>query len=165
MDAFTGRTQLVHTNLGVFIQLVYCLIVFESLSTYASHGACYNYFRRFFLSRVARTKRRWQKCRRSLRSGASTAARCVCLCVRLKEHYASYEPSLCQLKSKYEVAMKEKMLTKLERDRAVGQVKGLKTTLRSVEQRGTGAPGEGRGEGVGGEGAGGEGVRGEGAGG
>jgi len=29
--------------------------------------------------------------------------------------------------------MKEKMLTKLERDRAIGQVQGLKNTLKSVE--------------------------------
>lgn len=44
------------------------------------------------------------------------------LLCRLKEHYASYEPTLTTLKQKYEVALKEKMLTKLERDRAVGQV-------------------------------------------
>lgn len=42
---------------------------------------------------------------------------------RLKKHYGSYEPTLRQLKQKYELAMKEKMLTRLERDRAVGQVK------------------------------------------
>ena len=53
---------------------------------------------------------------------------------RLKNHYSSYEPTLRQLKQKYETAMKEKMLTKLERDRAVGQVQGLKSTLRNMEQ-------------------------------
>ena len=53
---------------------------------------------------------------------------------RLKNHYASYEPTLRQLKQKYETAMKEKMLTKLERDRAVGQVQGLKSTLKNMEQ-------------------------------
>ena len=52
---------------------------------------------------------------------------------RLKKHYSSYEPTLRELKQKYETAMKEKMLTKLERDRAVGQVQGLKNTLKSVE--------------------------------
>jgi hypothetical protein len=41
---------------------------------------------------------------------------------RLKNHYSLYEPTLKHLKQKYETAMKEKMLTKLERDRAVGQV-------------------------------------------
>ncbi|KAK2140802.1 hypothetical protein LSH36_1240g00010 [Paralvinella palmiformis] len=52
---------------------------------------------------------------------------------RLKKHYSSYEPTLRELKQKYETAMKEKMLTKLERDRAIGQVQGLKNTLKSVE--------------------------------
>ena len=52
---------------------------------------------------------------------------------RLKRHYAQFEPTLQQLKSKYEVAMKEKMLARLERDRAVGQVSGLQSTLKSVE--------------------------------
>ena len=63
---------------------------------------------------------------------------CICyLCIfaRLKKHYSSYEPTLRQLKQKYESAMKEKMLTKLERDRAVGQVQGLKNTLRNMEQQ------------------------------
>ena len=44
---------------------------------------------------------------------------------RMKQHYASYEPTLKALQNKYESAMKEKMLTKLERDRAVGQIQGL----------------------------------------
>ena len=74
---------------------------------------------------------------------------------RLKRHYAQFEPTLQQLKSKYEVAMKEKMLARLERDRAVGQVSGLQSTLKSVEtikgsagsvsrgkERGTGREGE-----------------------
>ena len=52
---------------------------------------------------------------------------------RLKKHYKQYEPTLQQLKKKYEVAMKEKMLSKLECDRAVGQVSGLQNTLRSME--------------------------------
>lgn len=52
---------------------------------------------------------------------------------RLKRHYAQYEPTLQQLKKKYEVAMKEKMLSKLEKDRAVGQVAGLQSTLKSME--------------------------------
>ncbi|WAR05260.1 SPG16-like protein [Mya arenaria] len=51
----------------------------------------------------------------------------------LKRHYTQYEPTLQQLKKKYEVAMKEKMLSKLERDRAMGQVTGLQSTLKSME--------------------------------
>lgn len=59
---------------------------------------------------------------------------------RLKRHYAQYEPTLQQLKKKYEVAMKEKMLSKLERDRAMGQVTGLQSTLKSMESfKGTSA--------------------------
>ena len=42
---------------------------------------------------------------------------------RLKRHYGSYEPTLQQLKQKYEAVMKERMLAKLERDRAVNQVR------------------------------------------
>ena len=57
----------------------------------------------------------------------------VCQPIRLKRHYAQYEPTLQQLKKKYEVAMKEKMLSKLEKDRAVGQVSGLQSTLKSME--------------------------------
>jgi len=47
---------------------------------------------------------------------------------RLKQHYESYEPTLKALRNKYEAAMKEKMLTKLERDRAVAQIEGLQST-------------------------------------
>ncbi|XP_074652533.1 sperm-associated antigen 16 protein-like [Tubulanus polymorphus] len=56
---------------------------------------------------------------------------------RIKKHYSSYEPALQQLKNKYEVAMKEKMLTKLERDRAVGQVVGLQSTIKSISTGGS----------------------------
>ena len=51
---------------------------------------------------------------------------------KLRKHYDSYEPALQHLKKKYEVAMREKMLSKLERDRALGQVSGLQATLKSV---------------------------------
>jgi WD40 repeat protein len=40
---------------------------------------------------------------------------------RLKKHYASYEPLLEQYKSKYELAMKEKMLMRLDRDRQLAK--------------------------------------------
>lgn len=43
----------------------------------------------------------------------------------LRQHYESYEPALKALQHKYELAMKEKMLTKLERDRAIGQMEGM----------------------------------------
>jgi WD40 repeat protein len=41
---------------------------------------------------------------------------------RLKGHYESYEPMLRQLQAKYETAMKEKMLIKLERDKLASRV-------------------------------------------
>lgn len=34
---------------------------------------------------------------------------------RLKDHYAKYEPTILELKRKYETAMKEKMMATLER--------------------------------------------------
>ncbi|XP_057293949.1 sperm-associated antigen 16 protein-like [Hydractinia symbiolongicarpus] len=46
---------------------------------------------------------------------------------RLRQHYQLYEPTLKALRYKYEAAMKEKMLTKLERDRAVAQIEGLQS--------------------------------------
>ncbi|XP_029461985.1 sperm-associated antigen 16 protein [Rhinatrema bivittatum] len=52
---------------------------------------------------------------------------------RLKIHYSSYEPLLRQLHEKYETLLRQKMLTTLERDRAVGQITGLQATLRSLE--------------------------------
>uniref|UniRef100_A0A8C4RY70 Sperm-associated antigen 16 protein n=1 Tax=Erpetoichthys calabaricus TaxID=27687 RepID=A0A8C4RY70_ERPCA len=52
---------------------------------------------------------------------------------RVKKHYASYEPALKQLNDKYKTALKQKMLTSLERDRAVAEVTGLQATLRNVK--------------------------------
>ncbi|KAI8591509.1 WD40-repeat-containing domain protein [Geranomyces variabilis] len=49
---------------------------------------------------------------------------------RLKKHYESYEPMLKAMQTKYEVAMKEKMLMRLERDRLAGKVVALESTLR-----------------------------------
>uniref|UniRef100_A0A8B9NLR2 Uncharacterized protein n=1 Tax=Accipiter nisus TaxID=211598 RepID=A0A8B9NLR2_9AVES len=46
----------------------------------------------------------------------------ICDIKRLKAHYASYEPVLKQLTEKYQTTLRQKMLTSLERDRAVGQV-------------------------------------------
>jgi len=37
---------------------------------------------------------------------------------RLKRHYEQYEPALQELKDKYELAMKEKMLARLARERS-----------------------------------------------
>jgi hypothetical protein len=40
----------------------------------------------------------------------------------LKKHYQGYEPTLKQLQQKYEIAMKEKMLRKIEVDRLATKV-------------------------------------------
>lgn len=45
-----------------------------------------------------------------------------CFC-RLKLHYASYEPTIRVLHEKHHALLKEKMLTSLEKDRAVGKVR------------------------------------------
>ncbi|KAJ9532037.1 flagellar WD repeat-containing protein Pf20 [Haematococcus lacustris] len=50
---------------------------------------------------------------------------------RLKEHFAKYEPTILELKRKYEAAMKEKMLSQLERDKLISRVEAAEATLRS----------------------------------
>ena len=44
---------------------------------------------------------------------------------RLKNHYSNFEPMLQMMRAKYETAMKEKMLMKLERDRLSSRVAAL----------------------------------------
>jgi len=51
---------------------------------------------------------------------------------RLKRHYEQYEPTLTELRHKYEVAMKEKMLMRLERDRFVTKAESLDEQLRQM---------------------------------
>jgi len=52
---------------------------------------------------------------------------------RLKKHYEAYEPTIAELKDKYEAAMKEKMLMRLERDRTKAKVKALETQLAALQ--------------------------------
>eukprot|EP00899_Mesostigma_viride_P007917 jgi/Mesvir1/17126/Mv07558-RA.1 len=52
---------------------------------------------------------------------------------RLKKHYAQYEPTVVELKAKYEAAMKERMLMRLERDRLQAKVAALEATLQQAE--------------------------------
>ncbi|GLI70980.1 hypothetical protein VaNZ11_016084 [Volvox africanus] len=47
---------------------------------------------------------------------------------RLKEHYAKYEPTILELKKKYEVLMKEKMMACLERDKLAAKVESLEAS-------------------------------------
>lgn len=52
---------------------------------------------------------------------------------RLKRHYEQYEPTLTELRHKYEVAMKEKMLMRLERDRHMSKAESLQKQLSQVQ--------------------------------
>ncbi|KAH9588540.1 Sperm-associated antigen 16 protein, variant 3 [Schistosoma haematobium] len=55
---------------------------------------------------------------------------------RVKEHYAEYEPILRLLRQKYETAIKEKTLHRIERDKAMNQVEGLRHALTSLQKLG-----------------------------
>ncbi|NXJ04542.1 SPG16 protein, partial [Odontophorus gujanensis] len=59
--------------------------------------------------------------------------RLICDIKRLKAHYTSYQPMLQQLTEKYQSALRQKMLTSLERDRAVRQVTDLQATLHNLQ--------------------------------
>jgi hypothetical protein len=52
---------------------------------------------------------------------------------RLKRHYEQYEPTLTELRHKYEVAMKEKMLMRLERDRHSSKAESLQKQLNQIQ--------------------------------
>ena len=53
---------------------------------------------------------------------------------RLRKHYSQYEPTIKELRHKYEVAMKEKMLMRLERDRLSSKVEGLEKRVESYQK-------------------------------
>ncbi|KDO29646.1 hypothetical protein SPRG_05598 [Saprolegnia parasitica CBS 223.65] len=54
---------------------------------------------------------------------------------KLRKNIAAYEPLLAELRSKYEVAMKEKMLMRLERDRCMAKADALEAQVRALEQK------------------------------
>lgn len=60
---------------------------------------------------------------------------------RLQNHYSKFEPMIEELKGKYELAMKEKMLLRLERDRLAARIDALETQLKQG-----GGSGNGRGD-------------------
>lgn len=53
---------------------------------------------------------------------------------RLRQHYSTYEPLLEELRGKYESAMKEKTLMRLERDRLRARASSLEGTLKTLEE-------------------------------
>uniref|UniRef100_A0A8C6QT73 Sperm-associated antigen 16 protein n=1 Tax=Nannospalax galili TaxID=1026970 RepID=A0A8C6QT73_NANGA len=58
----------------------------------------------------------------------------------LKLHYASYEPTIRVLHEKHHALLKEKMLTSLERDKAVRKISGLQATLKNTDKGHTHVP-------------------------
>jgi WD40 repeat protein len=50
----------------------------------------------------------------------------------LHKHYLSYEPALKELQAKYQVAMKEKMLMRLERDRMRARVEEVEIKIKQL---------------------------------
>ena len=53
---------------------------------------------------------------------------------KLKELHKQYESKYQDLSNKYEAAMKEKMLLKLEKDRLVAKSSALQKTVENVKQ-------------------------------
>lgn len=53
---------------------------------------------------------------------------------RLKKHYEAYEPTMKEMRTKYELAMKEKMLMRLERDRVMARVTALESQVKAFEE-------------------------------
>ncbi|GMH45200.1 hypothetical protein BSKO_13157 [Bryopsis sp. KO-2023] len=52
---------------------------------------------------------------------------------RLKAHYSQYEPTITELRRKYETAMKEKMLLRLDRDKLTTKIEATEAQLKSEE--------------------------------
>ena len=52
---------------------------------------------------------------------------------RLKNHYASYEPTMRELNRKYELCMKEKMMMRLDRDKLKVKCTGLESQIKAIE--------------------------------
>ena len=45
---------------------------------------------------------------------------------RMKAHYDTYEPLIKQIKDKYDIALRDKVVNQLERDRAVAELNSIK---------------------------------------
>lgn len=69
---------------------------------------------------------------------------------RLQAHYSKFEPTIEELKVKYELAMKEKMLLRLERDRLAARIDALETQIKQGGGGGGGRADAGDGGGLGG---------------
>lgn len=56
---------------------------------------------------------------------------------RLQTHAMSIEPTVSELRQKYEACQKEKMLLKLERDKLQARISGLEDQVKKLEEGGT----------------------------
>mmetsp|Transcript_135192 Transcript_135192/g.234429 ORF Transcript_135192/g.234429 Transcript_135192/m.234429 type:complete len:580 (-) Transcript_135192:735-2474(-) len=54
---------------------------------------------------------------------------------RLQSQCAKYEPTIAEIRGKYEVCMKEKMLVRLDRDKLQSRIKQLETQLKEVQSQ------------------------------
>ena len=53
---------------------------------------------------------------------------------KLRKHYQQYEPTIKELKRKYELAMKEKMLVRIERDRLQAKIEAVEAEAAKKEK-------------------------------
>ncbi len=53
---------------------------------------------------------------------------------KLKKTYEQYQDEFRTLSSKYEGAVKEKMLMKLEKDRLIAKVENLESNMKQIEE-------------------------------
>jgi sperm-associated antigen 16 protein len=60
---------------------------------------------------------------------------------RLKAHFESFDPTLKELRARYEGAMRDKMLLKVERDKLAAKVNGLEAQVQALEERQQGGGG------------------------
>lgn len=65
-------------------------------------------------------------------AGTHTACLCVCMHACVQAHFAKYEPTILELKRKYELAMKEKMLAGLDRDKMAAKVSQLPASAQGA---------------------------------
>jgi len=52
---------------------------------------------------------------------------------RLQKHYNTFKPTIEQLRQKYELAMKQKMLVKIERDKLAARIQSLEMQMEALE--------------------------------
>ena len=54
---------------------------------------------------------------------------------RIKSHYETYEPLLLTMKDKYELAVRDKVVNQIEKDRAIGELKSIKHMENNINNK------------------------------